>query len=202
MFNKMIVTVKDYSDNCISLQLFDAEKRRSPSFLILKDLIKDDLLPFGYAADTDINNTIRMALTNNDLVACRAFFISIDEKNHISGYLRCFDVPLAAFEAALNGGSAKCLVDLNAVEHSAKIRLTENAHKAVALMNPQKRRAFVKVLTQYFDYEANVVICKDFGDDFFFSEESLRTDFSLHGGICLSKDEYRGHVRYAYSKHT
>lgn len=207
MMNKMIVTVKDYSSDCVSLKVFDREKRNSQSFLILKQILKDDLFTVGFADDTDINSHIHMVKKGEKTVSCCVDFISVDFRNSITGYRRCFDLPLSVFEDAMRGESRRILVDFEEQEHTPQFILTDSVHRVVGKMDKVKRRAFVKALTSCFRNDDTVTISKDFGEDFFFEEKSKSIFSPVCGGLCLHKSEVRGKDglfsdKLSYLKHT
>ena len=207
MINKMIATVKEYGDSCVSLRVFDREKRGSEHFLLLKSSIRDELLPLGSLNDTDLNNTIRLQMKDNGTVDCRINFISIDAANHITGYRRCFDLPLAVLEAALNGVCTKHLVDFEEQAHTPRFTLMDSVHRAVGRMDKAKRRAFVKALNSRFRNDEAVTLSKDLGEDFFFEEKYGGFSCTVCGGLCLHSSTVRGkdgivREKLIFSKHT
>lgn len=202
MVNKMIVTIKNYSTDCISLKVFDREKRNSQNFLIAKQILRDRLFADGFADDTDISSVIHMAKKGEQIVSCRVDFIDVDFHNHLTGYRRNFDVPLSVFQDAMHGGICRILVDFDPQEYSPTFHISKTVHAYIREMDKKKRHAFVKSLTTNFRNAKSVNVFKDYKEDFVFHEKTCGYFNMICGGLCLSEDTVMGHRRFTYGKHT
>lgn len=203
MSDKMLLNLKSFSDDCLSLRLIDHDKKGSPRMLIFKDTILDNLTNIGSASDTDLDNTIRFTRLNATTVYCRITFINVGSNENITGYRRSFEIPFSVLVNIANSNSGEAVsvvVDRNKPASDPSFVFTPNAYAAIRAMDDLHRRAFFKCLRRSFCYGTKVTISKDFGQDFFFTEEANWTE--INGGLCLSEDTVNGHRRLIYSKHT
>ncbi len=206
--DKALMTMKPSSDNFIALQIYDATiRRRLSTFLITREKLA--AVAEGATSsmlDSDLNNTLRVYRTENELKFTVYFVRSEDDYGRFDGISERFVLPVTdVLNVLVFNRTVVRVIHKNQPLEQARIEIGFNAHRRIKEIckDPIEKRALSKAFRDHFMYgKGEEVFITDDYDGFFFQiANSFNGGLIRHEGEAMGRDK-KLHPCIRYEIHT
>ncbi len=184
-------------DEFVALQIYDGTiRRRLSTFLICRDKLA--ALAEGTTPamlDSDLNNTLRVYRSGNDLLKFTVYFVRHEDNlGRFEGIAERFVLPVSdILQVLVLNSEITRLIRKNQPLEQARIELGFNAHRRIKELckDPIEKRALSKAFRDHFMYGKGeeVFITDDFDGFFFELIGSYNGGLIRHEGKVLGRDK-------------